>query len=190
MTPLIYIHGANATARSFNFIRRVVARPASCLEYSCEAPLEFNIDRAAATLAQKGEPVDIIAHSLGGVVALGVESLGVPVRRMVTLATPFGGSTTADYLRFLYPGERLYRDISSTNPTLARLRGHKPRAALLSFITTAGGAPLFREPNDGVVSVASQRALPWGEKIEVEVNHFECLLDEWIGQTARSFLEG
>jgi len=60
---------------------------------------------------------------------------------------------------------------------------------MLSIITTGGALPWSTEPNDTIVTVASQNALKYGKKVEVKANHFEVLLHERTTEVIRKFVQ-
>jgi pimeloyl-ACP methyl ester carboxylesterase len=65
---------------------------------------EFDDVRAVVEelAARAGRPVDVLAHSLGAVCALGAAGRGAPVRRMVLYEPPGPPTVPADWLRRLH----------------------------------------------------------------------------------------
>jgi hypothetical protein len=49
-----------------------------------------------------------------------------------------------------------------------------------NIITVKGQSPWMLAPNDGVVTIASQRAHPDMELIEVDYNHYEVVLTDSV----------
>jgi hypothetical protein len=56
------------------------------------------------------------------------------------------------------------------------------------LVTVKGSAPWIIEPNDGVVTLASQRAHKDMELIDVEYNHYEVVLAPAIVEIIRARL--
>ena len=119
--------------------------------------------RAATGAAQ----VDIVAHSMGGVIAgWYVNHLdGAPkVRRIVTLGTPWAGTRT----HVLTIG-REARDLDPAGPVIAGLR--PPKVPVTSIWS----------PQDQIICPSASCALPEGQSICVpDVGHVEMLLHPQI----------
>jgi len=196
-----FIHGANATPTSFNYIKESLERDPELNEYKfvdiiydCQENLK-SIISVLARSAPKDKQLYIIGHSLGGVVAVGVSQkiiqfdMPVSLRGVITMSSPFGGSESADYLRWLYPQYHLFRSISTTSRVITDLKSVGAVVPTLSLVTTSGNNPLFSSANDGVVTVASQRALKKSVYVEMPYNHFEVLVSTETVQHIKLFLK-
>jgi len=133
------------------------------------------------------EPYSIIAHSLGGVVALGLLASGEPVEQIFTMSTPFGGNQTAS-VSFVAFG---HTPIFAINPFGNAIRG-LPKSEInipvRSVVSTGGHSPQVVEANDGVVTVASQTSLVGPDYHRVACTHFGVLLADPVIELARDFL--
>lgn len=179
-----YIHGAFSSPRSFEWIKTVLPEHRAInVEYSCAGDLNGVINEIERK-ALESEPFDIVGHSLGGVIGVILAQRCPQVRRVVTMASPFGGSRMAAFLQFLTPGTFMHH-MQPLSPIMVEARQTPPRPTL-SLVTTGGSIPAFLEPNDGVVTLNSQRALIGASYVDVAVNHFEVLLD---AQTPRLIFE-
>lgn len=190
-TPIVFIHGANSSSRTFGYIRERFERPDNLfVDYETENGIEANIDDIAdLVFATYGDtPVDLVGHSLGGVKAVALHQMGVNVRRIVTISAPLGGSGAAGLLSWMFPSSKLYRDVGTHSTVITGLRTKPITAPVLSLVTTGGGMPIFREPNDGVVTVKSQKALAGPEYREIDLNHFEVLLSGTVRDTIHEHL--
>ena len=103
---IVYIHGANASPASFNFIRQYFGEhQATFITYNTETDLA-DVVLDVANALPKNEHVSIVGHSLGGVIGVAVSQIpahsGV-VDRIVTAGSPFSGSDVARRLRILFP---------------------------------------------------------------------------------------
>jgi pimeloyl-ACP methyl ester carboxylesterase len=190
-TPIVwYVHGANSTPQSFNFIRSELPRHESLdLSYGPTESVMKVVDRIVA-LAQDEtsiRPIYLVGHSLGGVIAMAVAQRCNRVQRLATIASPFGGSKVASLMRWLTPCP-LFDDIHPASPLMCAVRRAPPIQRCLSIVTTSGGTPLIPEANDGVVSVDSQVALRGPHYINVPVNHFEALLSTEVVDLLSGFL--
>jgi pimeloyl-ACP methyl ester carboxylesterase len=175
MPHILYIHGANATPQSFNFIKAQLPKHKSTdVVYNAHDPLDDLIEIAEANM---DGPTHIVGHSLGGIIAVAL-SQRVPdkVLSVSTLATPFGGSEAATRASILMPFDTFLRNINTRNPTLREIIQIGPRVPTMNVITTAGNNAFESRPNDGVVTIDSQVAFTGNIQYKVNLNHFEVLL--------------
>ncbi len=131
--PLIFIHGLGGRAGNFALMRTVFGalgrRRCYSFDYSrihsleeLESQLVEYIDRIVAENGlRKGEQIDVVAHSMGGIairLAMTTPRIRKRMRRVVTLGTPHRGTHIArwaqsDYTKGLRPDsamfERLHR---------------------------------------------------------------------------------
>ncbi|MHC5908705.1 esterase/lipase family protein [Streptomyces sp. S6] len=142
--PVVLLHGFIDNRSVFVLLRRALAehgdRPLTSLNYS---PLTCDIRTAADLLgrhiedicARTGSPqVDVVGHSLGGLIArYYVQRLGgdTRVRTLVTLGTPHAG-TRAVPLANAHP---IVRQMRPGSPVLKELKGPAPgcRTRFVSF---------------------------------------------------------
>lgn len=174
---ILYLHGASMTEKSFTRFQNNINRNGYCPEYEVEDGLEENIEWIYEDAVKhfKGKPVDIVAHSMGGLIAVALLQKGLPIRRIATMSTPFGGSPTAEKMKWFFPGKRLFSDVSLSNRLIQSISAYEVKTPMFSIVTIAGGTPLKNEPNDGVVTIRSQKALTGPTYKEYETNHFEIL---------------
>lgn len=188
MTHIVYIHGANATPKSFSYIKQnLPEHTASYLVYDASDNLIDTIKRASEVLDQ---PCHIIAHSLGGVVGVAAAQYvgGNNVETITTISTPFGGSEAADRMRFVLPFNSFFRNIRTTNPIFRAVCSEGPPVPTMNIITTGGQSPFEPKPNDGVVTVESQLAFTGTHQISVPYTHFEVLMDREVADTIAQFM--
>lgn len=196
-----FIHGANASPTSFAYIRKCLEEDPDFNEFSlidisydCQEKLS-EIVKILAVSAPKTRPLYIIGHSLGGVLGVAISQrikhfeLPVSIQGIITMASPFGGSESADYLRWMYPHYHLFKSISTQNRMIMDLKSSGAVVPTLSIVTTSGNNPLFPTANDGVVTVSSQRALPKATYIEMPYNHFEILVSKDAIEHIKVFLK-
>ena len=177
MMKVWYIHGAHATSRSFAWLKlELPYHEYVDIEYSTDNKMLDVVDSIDSRINDDGEEALIIGHSLGGVLGVAVAQRNPLVKRLVTLASPFGGSMVAAMMRFMAPNTIL-DDIYPQSRLMVGIHRAALTIPTLSVITTGGRSPLIAEPNDGVVSVSSQKALYGPRYVERDVNHFEVLMD-------------
>jgi esterase/lipase len=174
---LVYIHGANATSESFNYIKSKLGGGLD-LNYDSRNGFENNLKDMQLTLSSYTDIV-FIAHSLGGIYSLHLaNSMPMSVKGAVTLSTPYGGAEVADYAQYFLPFSRLMRDIGPSSWVMKQARNIKIQHPWTNIVTVKGQSPFMSEHNDGVVTIASQKHHDDMELIEVDYNHYEVVLAE------------
>lgn len=173
---IIYIHGANATSVSFNYIRSQLAYNDHVVEYNSNDGFTSNLIRIHQEIKDFTD-VFFIGHSLGGIYALHLADLmPAAVLGAVTLSTPYGGSEIADFVKYLLPFSKLLRDIGPASKPMQTTRDTKVQHPWLNIVTIKGDSPWMARQNDGVVSLSSMRCRTDMELVELPVNHYEVLL--------------
>jgi pimeloyl-ACP methyl ester carboxylesterase len=122
-----------------------------------------------------------VAHSLGGIYALHLaNAMPNSVKGAVTLSTPYGGAEVADYAQYFLPFSRLMRDIGPSSWVMKQASKIKIQHPWTNIVTVKGQSPFMHEPNDGVVTIASQKHHADMELIEVDYNHYEVVLSDQV----------
>jgi pimeloyl-ACP methyl ester carboxylesterase len=187
MRKILYIHGAFSSGLSFQRIQEKLPRHDSLMaEYTVEQRLDDVIAQLSEMVSRESTPVDIVSHSLGGIIGVAVAKQNLNVRSILTMSTPFGGSKVADLLRWISPHE-LYRSLQCNSSLLQDLQTEPLRCKHRSVITTVGNNPMMYEPNDGVVSLKSQLGATKSEQIKVPLNHFEVLMSDTVVSLIKDF---
>jgi pimeloyl-ACP methyl ester carboxylesterase len=176
---LVYIHGANATSESFNYIRKKLG-PGINIDYDSRNGFENNLKDMLLKLSTT-ENMAFVAHSLGGIYALHIaNAMPDQVLGAVTLSTPYGGAAVADYAQYFLPFSRLMRDIGPSSWVMKQANSIKIQHPWTNIVTVKGQSPFLLERNDGVVTIASQRHHDDMELIEAECNHYEVVLNNQV----------
>lgn len=173
---LIYIHGATATAESFNYLREHIGGQDLAIEYDSAHGFKENLEEMARVL-EKYDQIFLIAHSLGGIYSLHLANLfPEKIIGAVTISTPYGGAENADYVKYFLPFSRLLRDIGPNSWPMRTVRNLKILHPWTNIVTIRGSSPWMLAPNDGVVSINSMSDRPEMDLIELEYNHYEIML--------------
>ena len=174
---LVYIHGASATCESFNYIRDHIDEENICLAYESKNGFFNNLEEMSKVIAGL-DKVFFIAHSLGGIYALHLAELFPDkILGAVTLSTPYGGSRTADYVKYFLPFSRLMRDIGPNSEPMQNINQIDIKWPWTNVVTIKGASPFIVEPNDGVVTIDSMKHLEDNmEIVEVLINHYEIVM--------------
>lgn len=173
---LVTIHGFNSTSNSFNYVTDKLNWDGEIVrvDYDSHRPLEEILKQVQDKLPHDRELV-LMGHSLGGVIAVLLAHL-IPdqIHSVVTISSPIGGSKAANFARWMPWSPPIFKDITPSSQ-LIKIAQQKPTVPVYSIITTGGALAVANEPNDSVVTVKSQQAVPAKKKAEVKANHFEVL---------------
>jgi pimeloyl-ACP methyl ester carboxylesterase len=146
------------------------------LEYSPEIPLEEILKSFQKKLSEVNDDVIVIGHSLGGVLSLALSHRCNKVKKLITIAAPFGGVTLSRGMvyvsMFMTPFNNLWRNTHPENKILVDIRGKDPIIDTTAFIVETQNSTMWFEPSDGVVSVSSQKAL--GSKKNLRYENIYC----------------
>jgi pimeloyl-ACP methyl ester carboxylesterase len=176
---LVYIHGASATSESFNYIRSKLGSGID-INYDSRNGFENNLKSMQDQLADVKD-MAFVAHSLGGVYSLHIaNAMPEQVKGAVTLSTPYGGAEVAEFAQFFLPFSRLMRDIGPSSWAMKQAKQIKIQHPWTNIVTVKGQSPFIIEPNDGVVSIASQKHHEDMELLEVDYNHYEVVLSDQV----------
>jgi pimeloyl-ACP methyl ester carboxylesterase len=122
-----------------------------------------------------------VAHSLGGIYSLHLANcIPESVNGAITLSTPYGGAEVADYAQYFLPFSRLMRDIGPSSWVMKQASRIKIQHPWTNIVTVKGQSPFMHEPNDGVVTIASQKHHKDMELVEVQYNHYEVVLSDEV----------
>lgn len=200
----VCFHGFLRTGASMWWVRRALladawTRVESPTFIYQAAPLAHHAARAAALIRRlsersDGAPVDLVTHSMGGLLARAVLAEGaVPIHRIVMLAPPNQGAWMADRVRRIVPVHQLGWD------PLAPLLPGAPRvlpggeAAEIGIITGGRGDPRGLIPfvpgdNDGRVRVDEARLEGAREFRVVPCGHATIMMRPAVLAMVRRFL--
>lgn len=185
---LVYIHGANATSESFNYIRKALGNGLD-INYDSRNGFKNNLDEMLDTLKDV-TGIAFVAHSLGGIYALHLANL-IPknVLGAVTLSTPYGGAEVAEYAQYFLPFSRLMRDIGPSSWAMKQAKQIKIQHPWTNIVTVKGQSPFIPAPNDGVVTIESQKHHEDMELIPIDYNHYEVVLSDEVIRILRERLK-
>ena len=176
---LVYIHGASATSDSFNYIRSKLGNGID-INYDSSNGFENNLKVMQLQL-EDVDDITFIAHSLGGIYALHLANI-IPTQVLgaVTLSTPYGGAEVADYAQYFLPFSRLMRDIGPSSWVMKHAGKTRLQHPWTNIVTVKGQSPFMLAPNDGVVTIDSQKVHKEMELVEVDFNHYEVVLSDVV----------
>lgn len=187
MDGYFLIHGAGASPLSLATLRRNLEGSRTvCFSYDATDPFSSILDRCVAELRASRCDV-VVGHSFGGVLAWHAGQEVGHVLSGCSVATPWGGFIYADVIDWLTLGglpNQFFSNISRFGPHLVRPRTSPSRTPWLNVVTTRGAINRF-PPNDGVVTVSSQRSIHQGSTlstVEIDESHSEVLQTDELAQ--------
>lgn len=190
MPQICYIHGLNSSHHSFTYISSELGSE-SKINYNSYQPLADSVQQVLKQLPSNDEII-LVGHSLGGVIATLIAEAGVRnVERLITISSPLGGSKAAVFARWVMRGIPVLSDLAPQSKhikTIAQIE--QAPCPTLSIVSVGGSLPMSSEPNDSVVTVASQKALKFAKKVEIKASHFEVLQHNKTVDTIRNFIDG
>jgi pimeloyl-ACP methyl ester carboxylesterase len=188
---IVYIHGASATAESFNYIRQHIDHKDIAIEYDSSHGFKENLEEMKEVI-KKYDNIIFIAHSLGGIYALHLANeFPEKIKGAVTLSTPYGGAEVADYAKYFLPFSRLLRDIGPSSWPMKTAKDIKVKHPWVNIVTTAGKSPWMNVANDGVVTISSMKKRSEDmEIVEVDTNHYEVLVSNRVVDILKNKLSG
>lgn len=172
----LYIHGANATSQSFNYIRQHVHGKDVLIDYNSAMGFEHNLELMCEQI-KDCQDMFIVAHSMGGIYALHLANkFPEKFKGAVTISTPYNGSSVAEIAKWVLPYYRLIHDIVPDSKTIRTTNSLAIMHPWTQVVTTAGHVPWLLYPNDGIVSIASMTSRNDFESVEVGLNHYEVMV--------------
>lgn len=178
---VIWIHGANQTSLSFKYLQTRTQFPNEILvNYSSMNRFEDNIEMIAERVQGKG-PHFVIGHSMGGLYALHLTQY-VRVVGGVSISTPFRGSSTADWAKYIVPSYPLFRDIGRKSDPIKRANAIELEIPWTQIVSTTGSVPYHNGPNDGVCTIASMQHRTDMKHREVPHTHYETMCSDEVAE--------
>jgi len=186
---IVFVHGSGQSHLSFNFIDLWLPEHNSlCFNYSTQEDPDDIVKRFKMLLDIQfdGEPVHIIAHSYGCLIASVIAEKYKNVETLITLSSPWNGSRTAKWLNMVFRESKLFATTKPGSPLLKAIASLKLDFPITNIVSTGTKssanalAGLGSTPNDGLLTLETQRAVPQGftncETIDMEVSHNELLM--------------
>lgn len=178
----VYIHGAYSAPDSFNYIRvNNISDNDILIEYDSNNNMITVLDDIQKLVENKtNQPVQLVGHSLGGVLAVALASRGLKTKSIVTMSSPFGG------IGNFWPPKTIGYEMMK----LKKFCKKPPTVPYKFFVSTDGHNSWLLAKNDGVVTITSQMAIPKAKYIQVATNHFEILLNDLVIKDIAEFQNG
>lgn len=184
----VFIHGANQTRKSWNYIvEKLDPQSYTLLEYDTNKKFFDNLEKLHDEISHL-ENIIYLGHSLGGIYAVHLyERMKDKVVGGITISTPHGGSRTADYVKYMVPSYNLFKEIGPKSPPISEALKIKISVPWYQIVTTRGNVPWHGADNDGVVTVPSMTVRNDMFYHTIEENHYEILACDETVEFIKSF---
>lgn len=176
----VFIHGANQSRVCWNYIIRELELDKdqyTCIEYSSLNAFADNLEEMKSIIDTIPDNSCFISHSLGGIYAVHLYKL-YPHKFSsgISISTPYGGSSAAEYLRYISPQTKLFKEIGRKSQPITQSLDIEINIPWTQLVTTRGNSPWLRSRNDGIVTERSMIVRKDVEHVEVFANHYEVLV--------------
>ena len=176
---VIWLHGANQSSLSFEYLRsKTQFSKEIMINYSSMNRFYDNLDMITEQCQNRG-PHFVIGHSMGGLYALHLTKY-LRVVGGVSISTPFRGSSTADWAKYIVPSYPLFKDIGRKADPVKAANEIQLDIPWTQIVSTTGSVPYHNGPNDGVVTLASMTHRTDMEHIEVPHTHYEVVCSNHV----------
>ena len=185
MTKKIFaIHGAFSSPKMFNYLVHKLGKEYTWtfLDYHDKTD---GLDSLIDSVTPMTEPYHIVGHSMGGLIALCL--INQPwVASVTTISTPLGG-ININIMQSYLSRSAFMQDISSHGNFINKINNISTKTPVQHLVSTTGFNPWLYEPNDGVITIKSQRAMKLGKVYDIDSNHIEILLNDTTVEILKSF---
>lgn len=184
---IILIHGANASPMSFNYIKaRLPTAEYHVVDYSTVDGFYPNLEKMVDQL--KGDnKYYVLSHSMGGIYAMHLTQY-INIQRSISVSTPFEGLGIADWAKYMMPNYQLFKDVSLRAMPITQLKDIKIKMPWTQVVTTRGSVPWVKDPNDGVVTIASMSTRKDIDYVYIKESHNEIMMsDELVEIVKKQF---
>ena len=107
----------------------------------------------------------------------------------VSISTPFRGSSTADWAKYIVPSYPLFRDIGRKSDPIKQANEIELDIPWTQIVSTTGSVPYHNGPNDGVVTLASMTHRTDMELVEVQHTHYETMCADSVSEIIKDRYE-
>ena len=178
---IVWLHGANQTSNSFNYIKKIIPDfDCTLVNYSSQNGFFENLDIIVSEL-DKEKPTFVIGHSMGGLYALHLIN-HINVVGGISISTPFRGSTSADWAKFVCPSYQLFRDVGKRSKPIQQAHKIEIKVPWTQIITTEGGVPYLGSANDGVCTIEEMEHRKEMEFVYVPYTHYEVVCVDEVAE--------
>jgi len=179
---VVWIHGANQSSNSFNYIRSQLPNwNCTLVDYSSHNTFYSNLTEIFLRVKDQG-PLFVVGHSLGGIYGLHLLK-HCDVVGGVSISTPFRGSSAADWAKYIIPSYQLFKDVGRKSRPIIEANAISVCVPWTQVVSTTGSVPYLNGDNDGVVTVASmEHRKNEMDCIKVPHTHYEVMCSTTVSE--------
>jgi pimeloyl-ACP methyl ester carboxylesterase len=185
---IVLIHGAYQSSVSFEYMRHALPSFQYInIEWSATGGFHNNLEEMVNALKDSG-PVYIVGHSMGSIYAAHL-SQHLNCIGGAALSAPWGGSKTADWVKYMASGHPLYKEVGTKSPIIADAKNFKLTGTWGNYVSTEGNVPGMGENNDCVLTIDSMLARKDIHTKFIKATHYEILMNaELIHSVGEGYL--
>ena len=195
MRRVVLLHGLWMPGVAMHWLASRLAAAGFAPEVFSYASVADGPDNAVPRLVEllRREDADIVAHSLGGLIALQAlcDAPDLPVRRVVCLGSPLRGSgAAAGLMRFPLSTLMLGRSADLLRQGFACWQGRAEVGVIAGHVPHGLGALFghFEADHDGTVAVAETRLEGLADHVVIAASHSGLLFSAEAAAQAAAFL--
>ena len=178
---VIWLHGANQSSLSFKYLQtKTQFNKEIMINYSSMNKFYDNLDMITEQCQNRG-PHFVVGHSMGGLYALHLTKY-LRIVGGVSISTPFRGSSTADWAKYVVPSYPLFKDIGRKSDPIKKANEIKLDIPWTQIVSTKGSVPYHNGHNDGVVTLASMSHRTDMTHIELAHTHYETMVSDRVAE--------
>jgi pimeloyl-ACP methyl ester carboxylesterase len=202
---VIFVHGVWMVGSEMMFVRRHLREEYGITGHLFSYPsvrgmLDENAQLLADFVEQQEQPVDIVAHSLGGVVTLRMLATGSrdDVRRVVCMGSPLSGSRAARHLTQHNWGQSILGEtiaegvVGDPADRWAAGATERHEVGIIAGTHALGLGRLitnFDGASDGTIAVSETRLPGAKDHIEMHVSHSGMVVSRAAADQVAAFLQ-
>ena len=178
---VIWLHGANQSSLSFKYLQtKTQFNKEIMINYSSMNKFYDNLDMITEQCQNRG-PHFVVGHSMGGLYALHLTKY-LRIVGGVSISTPFRGSSTADWAKYVVPSYPLFKDIGRKSDPIKKANEISLDIPWTQIVSTKGSVPYHNGHNDGVVTLASMSHRTYMTHIELAHTHYETMVSDRVAE--------